>query len=169
MNERRRPPRRGRGQRPQDRPATEGTGEPNPYRDEPIHSNSVDAPSSNIDAGDEQPAPRAVTTTVNTERQRPTESDTAAENRPPVPAPRDADDSAPGAGGDDLVESRRETARPENHPRSDNGSVDDGAPSTTTMNGSTAQPISQGYGQQSNQPRHDGGYPPREHRNGRRR
>ena len=63
MNERRRPPRRGRGQRPQDRPAAEGTGEPNPYRDEPIDSNGVDVPSPSIDARDEQPAsPRAVLT-----------------------------------------------------------------------------------------------------------
>jgi len=169
MNERRRPPRRGRGQRPQDRPAAEGTGEPNPYRDEPIDSNGVDAPSSSIDAGDEQPvSPRAVTTTVNTERQQPAEADAAPESRPPVKPPRDSDDVAPRAADDDVVESRRETARPDSHPRSDNGSVDDGASSNTAMNGSTSQPMAQGYGQ-PNQPRHDGGYPPREHRNGRRR
>ena len=33
MNERRRPPRRGRGQRPFGRPPAESFGEPNPYRD----------------------------------------------------------------------------------------------------------------------------------------
>ena len=169
MNERRRPPRRGRGQRPQDRPAAEGTGEPNPYRDEAIDSNGVDVPSPSIDAVDEQPArPRAITTAVNTERPQPSDADPAPENRPAVIAPRDRDESAPRAAGDDAVESRREMPRPEVHPRSDNGSPDDGAAGSTTMNGATAQPMSQGYGP-PNQPRHDGGYPPREHRNGRRR
>jgi transcription termination factor Rho len=165
MNERRRPPRRGRGQRPQDRPAAEGTGEPNPYRDESIDSNGVDAPSPNIDAGDEQPAsPRAVRTTANTERPQSADADAAPESRPPIVAPRDSDDGAPRSASDDVAESRREAPRPEI--RSDNGSVDDGAPGVTTMNGATSQP--QGYGP-PNQPRHDGGYPPREHRNGRRR
>src|SRR3954470_17805192 len=174
MNERRRPPRRGRGQRPQDRPAAEGTGEPNPYRDEPIDSNGVDAPSPSIDATDEQPAtPRAVTTTANTERAHPADADTAPENRPAIVAPRDPDEGAArvdsDAGSDDVAESRRDLPRPEALPRSDNGSVDDGAAGTTTMKGASSQPMSQGYGQPG-QPRHDGGgYPPREHRNGRRR
>jgi transcription termination factor Rho len=170
MNERRRPPRRGRGQRPQDRPAAEGTGEPNPYRDEPIDSNGVDAPTPSIDAGDEQPAtPRAVTTTANTERTQPADADTAPESRPAIVTPRDPDEGAARAGGDDVGESRRDLSRPEALPRSDNGSVDDGAAGTSTMNGASSQPMSQGYGPPG-QPRHDGGgYPPREHRNGRRR
>src|SRR5690349_2771561 len=109
MNERRRPPRRGRGQRPQDRPAAETTGEPNPYRDEAIDSNGVDVPGPSTDAGDEQPArPRAVTTTVNTERQQPSEADAAPDNRQTSGSPRDPDEGAPRAGGDDAAESRRE-------------------------------------------------------------
>jgi transcription termination factor Rho len=169
MNERRRPPRRGRGQRPQDRPATEGTGEPNPYRDEPVDSNGVDVPGPSIDAANEQPAsPRAVTTAVNAERQQSPDADAAPESRPPLSATRDADDVVPRAGSDDVAEGRRETSRPESHSRSENGAAEDSASGMTTMNGSTAPPMSQGYGQQ-NQPRHDGGYPPREHRNGRRR
>jgi len=171
MNERRRPPRRGRGQRPQDRPAAEGTGEPNPYRDEPIDSNGVDVPSPTIDAADEQPAsPRAVTTTVNTDRQLPaTDADAAPDNRPTSAAPREPEEGSPRADNDDAMESRREMPRPEIHPRSDNGSVDDGAAVSTTMNGATGQPMAQSYGP-PNQQRHDGGgYPPREHRNGRRR
>ena len=170
MNERRRPPRRGRGQRPQDRPAAEGTGEPNPYRDEPIDSNGVDVPAPSLDAGDEEPtSPRIVTTAVNTERpQDPADADAATERRPTIATPRDSDDGAPRPSADD-VESRRDVARPEIHPRSDNGSVDDGASGVSTMNGAASQPTSQGYGP-PNQPRHDGGgYPPREHRNGRRR
>jgi len=170
MNERRRPPRRGRGQRPQDRPAAEGTGEPNPYRDEPIDSNGVDAPTPSNDASDEQPAtPRAVTTTANTERAQPTDADAAPESRPAMVAPRDPDEGTARAGGDDVGESHRDLSRPEALPRSDNGSADDGASGTTTMNGASSQPMSQGYGPPG-QPRHDGGgYPPREHRNGRRR
>src|SRR5262245_14016138 len=44
MNERRRPPRRGRGQRPSDRAAGESGGEPNPYRDEPAEVDGTDTP-----------------------------------------------------------------------------------------------------------------------------
>ena len=169
MNERRRPPRRGRGQRPQDRPAAEGTGEPNPYRDEAIDSNGGDVPSPTTDASEEQPVrPRAVTTAASTERPQPSDADPVPESRPSIVAPRDPDAALPRAGGDDAVESRREMPRPEIHSRSENGSVDDGAAGSTTMNGATVQPNSQGYGS-PNQPRHDGGYPPREHRNGRRR
>ena len=169
MNERRRPPRRGRGQRPQDRPATEGTGEPNPYRDEAIDSNSVDVPSPSTDDSDEQPVrPRAVSTAANTERPKPSDAETGLESVPSVVAPRDPEVAAPRGAGDDAVESRREMPRPEIHSRSENGSVDDGATGNATMNGAAAQPTSQGYGS-PNQPRHEDGYPPREHRNGRRR
>ena len=170
MNERRRPPRRGRGQRPQDRPAAEGTtGEPNPYRDEPIDSNGVDVPSPTIDAGDEQPAtPRAVTTSLDTDRERPADADVAPPSRPAAAVPRDVEDGVARGGGEELEENPRDVPRPEVHPRSDNGSGDDAAAGVPTMNGATSQPISQGYGP-PNQPRHDGGYPPREHRNGRRR
>jgi transcription termination factor Rho len=170
MNERRRPPRRGRGQRPQDRPAAEGTGEPNPYRDEAIDSNGADVPSPSTDASDEQPVrPRAVTTAASTERPQPSDADAGPESRPSIVAPRDPEVAAPRVAADDAVESRREMPRPEIHSRSENGSVDDGAAGSATMNGAAAgQPMSQGYGSQ-NQPRHDGGYPPREHRNGRRR
>jgi len=44
MNERRRPPRRGRGQRPQQDSPAEMNGEPNPYRDEPVDNQGADAP-----------------------------------------------------------------------------------------------------------------------------
>jgi transcription termination factor Rho len=179
MNERRRPPRRGRGQRPQDRPAAEGTGEPNPYRDEPIDSNGVDVPTPtpSMDAGDQQqpasPAPApSPTPRVVTERARLIDADAApdTESRPTAAAPRDVDDEAPSRDADeDTSDNRRDAPRPEAHPRSDNGSVDDGAAGVSMMNGAASQPMSQSYGQPNQQQRPEGGYPPREHRNGRRR
>jgi transcription termination factor Rho len=169
MNERRRPPRRGRGQRPHDRPAAETTGEPNPYRDEPVDSTDVDAPTPNAGDGggagaDDVPAPRVVTT-IETERPRDVDTVIATELPSPV-APRDPDVSTR-TGGEDSAESR-EMPRPDGYPRSQNGTTEGGTTGGVLANGSAPQPTSQGYGS-PNAPRHEGSYPPREHRNGRRR
>src|SRR4051812_33140135 len=111
MNERRRPPRRGRGQRPQDRPAAELAGEPNPYRDEPIEGADVDTPTPST-ARDDQPAvPRAVTV-VDSDRPQKVETSSSADGPPPVdsrdtePAPRTANED----GGE-----RSESPRPDLH------------------------------------------------------
>src|SRR6266516_143542 len=82
MNERRRPPRRGRGQRPHDRPAAEATGEPNPYRDEPADSSTVDGPLPDAGPSEEGSVPRVVTTAVDTARPR----DVDANEAPPTPS-----------------------------------------------------------------------------------
>jgi transcription termination factor Rho len=168
MNERRRPPRRGRGQRPQDRPAAEVTGEPNPYRDEPIESADVDAPTQGPASDDEHSTPRALTT-VDGDGSRPVDTSVSADVSPPPapPVPRDIQASSQTA-NDDGVE-QRESPRPEIYPRSQNGTSEDGvAGGGAATNGSSPPQMSQGYGS-PNQPRHDGSYPPREQRNGRRR
>jgi transcription termination factor Rho len=167
MNERRRPPRRGRGQRPQDRPAAETSGEPNPYRDDPIDGNDVDAPTPSTSTHDDEPAgPRVVTRAVEDDRPRSTDADDAPEVRPTNIAPRSAD-KAPER-GEDVGDGGTDAPRTEVYPHSDNGAVDGGAPGGTVTNGASPQPMSQNYGT-PNQPRNEGSYPPREHRNGRRR
>jgi transcription termination factor Rho len=161
MNERRRPPRRGRGQRPSDRPAAETTGEPNPYRDEPIDNIDVDVPTPTSSGGDEEaPAPRGVTAFEN---DRPRDVDSNVADVSPPTAARDGDSSAE-ATQNDSGERLSETPRTEIYSRSQNGAAD----GVATGNGAAPQGTSQGYGS-PNQPRHEGSYPPREHRNGRRR
>jgi transcription termination factor Rho len=167
MNERRRPPRRGRGQRPQDRPAAETSGEPNPYRDEPVDNSSADAPNSSTGGtAEDTPAPRIVTTALDTDRPRPSETESAPDARP-APAARENDDATPRAAAEESGDQQREAPDTEIYPRSDNGTADGGAPAAT--NGTTPHPMSQNYGSPNQQQRHEGSYPPREHRNGRRR
>lgn len=57
MNERRRPPRRGRGPRPQSRSAAESSGEPNPYREETQDSATPDTASDGEGHGAEIASP----------------------------------------------------------------------------------------------------------------
>jgi transcription termination factor Rho len=169
MNERRRPPRRGRGQRPHDRPAAESTGEPNPYRDDPVDI-SAETPAASSAPDEEISSPRSVTTAVETDRPRESETNGAAPAPAPVAAPpsvtaREGDAPVRDAASEDAAAVRTETPRVDDYPRATNGAADTtvGAPAG---NG-TAPPSQQGYGA-PNQPRHDG-YPPRDHRNGRRR
>ena len=169
MNERRRPPRRGRGQRPHDRTAAETAGEPNPYRDEPIDSNGVDVSTPASGGGDNDeagPSPRVVTTAaVETDRPRPVEANVA--DTPPPPSVSRNDDAPARLPGEDTGEGQSEPPR-ETYQRSPNGSADaGGSPPVTMPNGASPQ-SGQGYGA-PNQQRHEGSYPPREHRNGRRR
>ena len=166
MNERRRPPRRGRGQRPHDRPAAESSGEPNPYRDEPLDSTNVDAPTPPTRGDDETPQPRSVTTLENDRPQRQVEAEVAPDAPPPVVVQRDGD--APIRPSGEEADDRREAPHAaETFQRSQNGSVDNAGQGVAMANGSTPQQASQGY--TPNASRHDGSYPPREHRNGRRR
>ena len=58
MNERRRPPRRGRGARPNNRPATENDGEDNPYRESPAESGTEPLERSHEAEAPAEPAPR---------------------------------------------------------------------------------------------------------------
>ena len=172
MNERRRPPRRGRGQRPHDRPAAEATGEPNPYRDEPVDTSSVDAPTPSSGPSDENPVPRAVSTTVDTVRPRETESSDGSSS-PPVPAPPARESVAESRQTvDDAAMSSSDVPRADRVPPSDNGAADGGmgggGGGSTVANGSSQQGMQQSYGP-PNAPRHEGSYPSREHRNGRRR
>ena len=167
MNERRRPPRRGRGQRPHDRPAAESSGEPNPYRDEPVDSNNVDAPAPPPRSEDDAPQPRSVTTTLESERPpRQAEPEVAPDIPPPVVVQRDGDVPSRG-GGEEGGEDQRETPRADTYQRPQNGAVDNPGQGVSMANGTAPQQMSQNYS--PNAPRHEGSYPPREHRNGRRR
>ena len=166
MNERRRPPRRGRGQRPHERPAAESTGEPNPYRDEPIDSSNVDAPVPSTRGDEDTPQPRATTTIENDRPPRHVEPDVAPDLPPPVTAQRD--DDAPVRSAAEEGDTREEAPRPETfQPRLQNGSAENAGQGVTMANGTTPQQSSSSY--TPNAPRHEGSYPPREHRNGRRR
>ena len=176
MNERRRPPRRGRGQRPHDRPAAEATGEPNPYRDEPVDSSIADAPpppppsqsppSSVSSSGglDEESSPRAVNTS---ESVRPREMEPNGGSSMPAGAPRE-ESSESREPRDETTIVRSEVPRADGYSRLDNGVSADSAGGTATTNGGSPQGMSQSYGS-PNPSRHEGSYPPREHRNGRRR
>ena len=165
MNERRRPSRRGRSQRPHDRSApdsaTDATAEPNPYREEPESAPDTDEATGERD----EPAVRSL---------------------PPMPAATviDTEPVRPGGSGG-TPQSGREgeaTARPDSGPqRTDNQRVDIGGeardengapePNGAFSNGGAPAIQSQGGGGPGNPaaPRHEGAYPPREHRNGRRR
>ncbi|HEY2852157.1 MAG TPA: transcription termination factor Rho [Gemmatimonadaceae bacterium] len=166
MNERRRPPRRGRGQRPHERPAAESTGEPNPYRDEPIDSSNVDAPVPSARGDEDTPQPRATTTIENDRPPRHVEPEVAPDLPPPVTAQRD--DDAPVRSAAEEGDTREEAPRPETfQPRLQNGSAENAGQGVTMANGTTPQQSSSNY--TPNAPRHEGSYPPREHRNGRRR
>jgi transcription termination factor Rho len=168
MNERRRPPRRGRGQRPQDRPAADTNGEPNPYRDEPIDNSSVDTPTPSSGGRDEEvPPPRPLTTTaVDTDRPRELGADGGAQDSPPITS-REGDEG-PRDASDDAAIARAETPRADGYSRPDNGVADGSVGSSTMTNGGAPQSPAQNYGS-PNPNRHEGSYPPREHRNGRRR
>jgi transcription termination factor Rho len=170
MNERRRPPRRGRGQRPpNDRPAAESGGEPNPYRDEPVDGQSADAPMPSSGTPEDVPAPRVVSTATDTDRPRDAESDDS--NAPPMPSvpPLERDlggrDITTDAG--DLADGRHDSPHVDGYQRPQNGAVEGAAGGTSMTNGGNPQ-SPHNFGPPG-QPRHDGSYPPREHRNGRRR
>jgi transcription termination factor Rho len=164
MNERRRPPRRGRGQRPHDRPAAEATGEPNPYRDEPVDTSSVDAPTPpSSGPGDEDPVPRAVTTTVDAVRPREPEANGGPPMPPVVPSRDTANEPL-----EDAAIARPDVPHADNFPRPETGVGDEATGGSTITNGASPQSPPQNYGAPS-APRHEGSYPPREHRNGRRR
>ena len=163
MNERRRPPRRGRGQRPNDRSGPETTSEPNPYRDESVDTSSADAPTPG-DRPDEQiPAPRPLTTSVEADRPREADVNGGAPT-PSIVTTHDGDAPARDAGAE-IPATRIDSPHGEDFPRPDNGAADADTGSATA-NGPPAP--TQSYGP-PNQPRHEGSYPPREHRNGRRR
>ena len=162
MNERRRPPRRGRGQRPH--PAAESTGEPNPYRDDPVDADTVDAPTPPARSDDDAPQPRSVTATI--ENDRPTRQAEVAPELPPPPVTQREGDAAIRSGGEEP-DDRSEASRAETYQRSQNGSVDNAGQGVAMANGAGPQQISPNYS--PNSPRHEGSYPPREHRNGRRR
>src|SRR4051812_32274616 len=83
MNERRRPPRRGRGTRPSSRKSTENGGDENPYREAP--------------ASDEPGEPMESMTTTEAPFERPT-PDTAP---PPPSAEAPSPQPQPGNGADD--------------------------------------------------------------------
>jgi transcription termination factor Rho len=104
MNERRRPPRRGRGPRPYGRPRTEILDEPTPYRETPSESEaSTESPAPTADAasasdwetGSASPAPAAETRDGGSE----TTSDTASE---PPPGPAASAPAAPPAPGNSI-------------------------------------------------------------------
>ena len=157
MNERRRPSRR--GPRPHDRNAAEANGEPNPYREESGADTGDDSPPPTV----RQPAPEAISppapavTALDSERSRP-------ENDGPADTVAAREVEAPRSGGTDSV--------PRDEPVSSARSDSDApaAPDSTgaSPNGGSAPSSPQGYANQSG-PRHEGSYPPREHRNGRRR
>ncbi|MDB4887053.1 MAG: hypothetical protein JWN79_2491, partial [Gemmatimonadetes bacterium] len=87
MNERRRPPRRGRGTRPSNRSAAEQAGEDNPYRDAPGEGMSGESTTATESA---QGAP---------ERTSPPEAPAPSgglEAQPPAAAPLARPDGAPG-------------------------------------------------------------------------
>ena len=160
MNERRRPTRR--GQRSPDRNAAEANGEPNPYREEPAGSGSAapPAPAPTREAAPEAEAPPVtVSTSVEPERVRSGESqgDTDAGRPRAESAPRDRDVDSPAPSSTAEATTRSESAP----------SSFDQAPASTS-NGVSAAPPPQNYGGPGGQ-RHEGSYPPRDHRNGRRR
>jgi transcription termination factor Rho len=74
MTERRRPHRRGRGQRPYNRQATDAAGEPNPYRDSAVADDTLD------DASD---APTSTSTSVTNDAPPPSDGEPAPRPAPP--------------------------------------------------------------------------------------
>ena len=168
MNERRRPPRRGRSQRPHDRPSAEATGEPNPYRDEPVDTSNADAPAPpppvSGDGLSDDSVPRVVTA-VDTVRPRDVEP--AAESSSPPTAPtREVSSESPDAPEETTV-NRPDVPRADGYNRLEDGGTGEVSGGPVTTNGGAPPTTSQGYG--SPNPRHEGSYAPREHRNGRRR
>jgi transcription termination factor Rho len=168
MNERRRPPRRGRAQRPHDRPAAEASGEPNPYRDEPVDTSPDDAPSSSSSGGpnDDTSIPHVVTTAVDTAQPRDMEPNDA----PPMPlaSPTREPGSDSHEAPEDTSINRSEAPRADSYSGGENVNEDGAVGNNTITNGGSPQSMGQNYGS-PNPSRHEGSYPPREHRNGRRR
>ncbi|HKW09408.1 MAG TPA: transcription termination factor Rho, partial [Gemmatimonadaceae bacterium] len=143
--------------------AAETTGEPNPYRDEPLDANSVDAPDSS--GGPSEDGPRIVSTAVDSVRPR----EVDASDAPPSPPTREHD-AAPRTTSEESVIDRPETPRADGFPRPDMGADAAATGNSTVVNGDAQPSTSQPYGPPNAQnPRYDGSYPPREHRNGRRR
>jgi transcription termination factor Rho len=165
MNERRRPPRRGRGQRPQDRPAAETNGEPNPYRDEPLDTAGDETPTrTRGDVVDEASAPPAVTTAIENDRPRVPDLD-----RTPAPPSLDGARDDVGAGrdrADEPMPPANDSQHTNGYARSETAAPD--VETTPMQNGGAPPQNSPAYGGPA-QTRHDASYPPREHRNGRRR
>ena len=145
------------------------TGEPNPYRDESVDTNNADAPPPNDRSDEQTPAPRPVTTAMQTDRPR----DVDVNGGTPTPSivtshDGDAPVRDPAA---DAAASRMDSPRSDDFTRPENGTGDTTLDSATTNGGADSAPSaapSQSYGA-PNQQRHEGSYPPREHRNGRRR
>jgi len=169
MNERRRPPRRGRGQRPHDRPAAEATGEPNPYRDEPADTSDVDAPTpgGGPDPDDQSSVPRVVTTAVDTARPRDVVDANGGPPMPSAPPPREEGGESREV-PEETVMGHSDTPRADGYSGPESSAADGATGSGTITNGGAPQSAPQSYGS-PNPPRHEGSYPPREHRNGRRR
>ena len=164
MNERRRPSRR--GSRPHDHSAPEASGEPNPYREEPIAA-STEEPAAAARAPVPEPVippPPAATAPASTvlDSDRVRTDERAEQSRPD----RDRDEPRTESGPDDPRldgESRDTSAQAGTRPDSDGFVAEQPG---IGINGN-AQAPPQGYSNQ-NAPRHEG-YAPREHRNGRRR
>jgi transcription termination factor Rho len=157
MNERRRPPRR--GQRPHDHNAVEISGEPNPYREEAA-GGGEDAPV----AAPRQPAADPVTPAAAVEPERrppersvPNDRDAGRADDAPTP-PEGRTDARRERDADGDGEGLRVREEGETPPATEPNGVGNGSPA--------AAPPS--FGGQSGG-RSEGGYPPREHRNGRRR
>jgi transcription termination factor Rho len=164
MNERRRPPRRGRGQRPQDRPAAETNGEPNPYREESLDTTGVEAPASTRrESADDLPTPPVSSTAIESERPRAADVDRSTPP-PALDGARENDGAVIDRGSDSLPPvADASHAYPRAEPMAPDGNT-----TTPVTNGGAPPESSPSYGGPP-QPRHDGSYPPREHRNGRRR
>ncbi|HZI41070.1 MAG TPA: hypothetical protein VFD67_05185, partial [Gemmatimonadaceae bacterium] len=108
-----------------------------------------------------------MTTTVDTATPRETDTN-GGSPMPPAAPPRDNPGEAQDA-ADETVTNRSDVPRADSFPRSENGAADTGVGGGNTLaNGSSPQGGQQSYGP-PNAPRHEGSYPPREHRNGRRR
>ena len=150
MNERRRPPRRGRGQRPYDRGTAEATSEPNPYRDE-SSAGGVEAPIETDGARAAElatpPAPASVV---------------EVDHTPPATAGGPGD----GAPSESADAARSEAPRAEGAPSEPSGTADLGTapPAYPNMRGGGGGGAAGPGG-----PRQDSGFNARDHRNGRRR
>jgi transcription termination factor Rho len=149
MSERRRPPRRGRGQRPSERNAVETNGEPNPYREEPAEDGPPASDGGRAGSPSEvaiPPAPAAAVIESDVRR------DDDGSARPPEANRLDGPRT-------EHLRSDHSGLRPERDAGGGNDSNDVGTEPTAPP------PSSNGMAA----PRAEGSYPPREHRNGRRR
>ena len=172
MNERRRPSRRGRGPRPHDRNAAESA-EPNPYRDDPVDVGEDDSPTSSPGEPDVErsspPVPAA--TAVNAERPRADEIATVAPRDSEPVAAQDVASAPLESQRTDIGGAPRENGAPESAATIPNGVAVTGQPQSGGGGAGVGGGGNAGGGGPTGAPvaRHEGSYPPREHRNGRRR